>query len=136
MAPITVVALRLPGYKYLLRCALMPISHSSFVHLGFLSPAPNSLVMDDKRGSKHPRYPSTEGSPSSSDSKTPPPALSGSPPPLESPSEISLRCPCSPVFEQGGPSRNIPMIELSSSLEDEGFFVDDSQDVEFIQQLL
>jgi hypothetical protein len=32
------------------------------------------------------------------------------------------------VFEQGGPSGNIPVIELSSSSDDEGFFADVSRD--------
>jgi hypothetical protein len=39
------------------------------------------------------------------------------------------------VFEQGGPSRNIPVIELSSSSDEEGFFADTARDVEFAKQL-
>jgi hypothetical protein len=53
-------------------------------------------------------------------------APSMSPPPLGSPSEISSRCPHSLVFEQGGPSGNIPVIDLSSSSNEEDFFVDTS----------
>jgi hypothetical protein len=111
MTPITVAALRLPGYKYLIRCVLMPISNSSFFCLGFLSPVLNSLAMEDKRGTMRPHSPFAEGSPSPSDSKTPSPAPSGSPPPPPgSSSEISSHRPCSPVFEQGGLSGNIPVI--------------------------
>jgi hypothetical protein len=39
------------------------------------------------------------------------------------------------VFEQGDPSRNIPVIELSSSSDEEGFFADTARDVEFAKQL-
>jgi hypothetical protein len=39
------------------------------------------------------------------------------------------------VFEQGGPSRNIPVIELSSSSDEEGFFADIARDAEFTKQL-
>jgi hypothetical protein len=53
--------------------------------------------------------------------QAPPSVPSGSPPPPGSPLEISSRCPCSPVFEQGGPSGNAPMIGLSSSSDEEGF---------------
>jgi hypothetical protein len=35
------------------------------------------------------------------------------------------------VFEQGGPSGNILVIELSSSLDEEDFFANTSRDVEF-----
>jgi hypothetical protein len=65
------------------------ISHSScadsnltFLHFSlrvFLSPSLNA--MEDKRGTKHPRSPSKEGSSSLSSVLTPPSALSGSPPP-------------------------------------------------------
>jgi hypothetical protein len=124
--PITVLARCLPGYKYLIHSALMIISHSSFSRLGFLSLALGLLVKEDKRGTKHPCSPSAEGSPSPSDAKTPPPAPSMSPPHLGSPSEISLRCPRSLMFDQGGPSGTILVIELSSSLDEEDFFTDAS----------
>jgi hypothetical protein len=101
-APVTVAARRLPGYKYL-HSALMIISYRSFSRLGFLSPTLNSLAIEDKRGTKRPRTPSAELSPSPSDAKTPPPAPFGSPPPPGSLSEISLHRPRSPVFEQGAP---------------------------------
>jgi hypothetical protein len=39
------------------------------------------------------------------------------------------------MFEQGGSSRNIPVIELSSSSDEEGFFVDTTWDAEFAKQL-
>jgi hypothetical protein len=67
--------------------------------------------MEDKRDTKRPRSPSKEGSPSHSDTKTPPPAPSGSRPPPGSPSEISSRRPCSPVFEQGG-SLNATVVDF------------------------
>jgi hypothetical protein len=57
--------------------------------------------MEDKRGIKLSRSPSKEGIPSPSDTKTPPLAPSGSPPPLGFPSEISSHCRYLPVFEQG-----------------------------------
>jgi hypothetical protein len=133
--PITIAARRLPGYKYLIHSALMIISHSSFFCLGFLSPALNLLAMEDKRGTKCPCSPSTEGSPSPSDVETPPSAPSGFPPPPGSPSKISLCRPRSPVFEQGGPSKNIPVIDLSSSSNEEDFFTDISQDAELASQL-
>jgi hypothetical protein len=39
------------------------------------------------------------------------------------------------VFEQGGPSRNIPVIDLSSSSDEEDFFTDTSWDAEFARRL-
>jgi hypothetical protein len=60
----------------------------------------------------------------SNDVETPPPAPSGSPPPLGSPSVVSSRCPYSPVFKQGNAFEKTPMIEPSS------FFVDTSRDEE------
>jgi hypothetical protein len=123
------------NYKYAFCLARMAISHSSFSHLGFPFLALGLLAMDDKRGTKHPRSPSAEGSPLLSDAKTPPPTPSGSPPPPGSPSEISSCRPHSPVFEQGGPSRNILVIDLSSSSNQEDFFVDTSWDGEFTRRL-
>jgi hypothetical protein len=40
------------------------------------------------------------------------------------------------VFEQGGPSRNIPVIELYWSSNKEAFFADTAWDVEFARWLL
>jgi hypothetical protein len=57
--------------------------------------------------------PSKEGSSLPSSVSTPPLAPSWSPPPLQSPSEVSSRRHCSPVFEQGGPSGKAPMVDLS-----------------------
>jgi hypothetical protein len=135
MTPITVAELHVPGYKYLLCRALMTISHSFFFRLGFLSTTLHSLAMEDKRGAKHRCSPSAQVIPSSSETKTPPPVPSGSPPPPRSPMEISSCYPCSLVFEQGGPSGNIRVIELSSSSGEVGFFVDISRDAEFTKRL-
>jgi hypothetical protein len=91
--------------------------------------------MEDKRGIKRERSPSAEGSPSPSDAKTPPSTLSGSPPPPGSPSEVSSRRPHSPVFEQGAPSKDISVIELSSSSDEEDFITDVARDFEFAQKV-
>jgi hypothetical protein len=85
--------------------------------------------MEDKRGIKRERSPSIEGSPLPDDVETPPPASSGSPPPPGSPSEVSSRRPCSPVFEQGNASEKTPMIDPSS------FIVDTSRDEELVRKL-
>jgi hypothetical protein len=77
--------------------------------------------MEDKRGTKRSRFLSMEGSPSPGDAKTHPSAPSGSPPPPGSQSEISSCRPCSPVFEQGRPSKKASMIDLSSSSDEEDF---------------
>jgi hypothetical protein len=107
----------------------------AFCRLGFPFLAFSLLAMDAKRGTKHPRSPSAEGSPLLSDAKNPPPTPSGSPPPPGSLSEISSCCPHPLVFEQGGPSRNILVIDLSSSSDQEDFFVDTSRDGEFARRL-
>jgi hypothetical protein len=91
--------------------------------------------MEDKRGTKRSRSPSKEGSPLLSSVPTPPPAPSESSPPLESPSEVSSHYPCLPVFEQGGPSEKVPVVDLSSSSDEEGLILDTSRDVEFTQKL-
>jgi hypothetical protein len=92
--------------------------------------------MEDKKGTKRPRSPSVEGRFSPNDAKTPPSAPSRSPPPPPgSPSEISSCHPRSPVFEQGGPSGNIPVIELSSSLNKDDFFAATARDAEFARWL-
>jgi hypothetical protein len=63
-----------------------------------------------------------------------PPSPSGSPPPLGSLSEVSSRQLPSPVFEQGGPSERIPVVDLSS--DEEAFFLDTSWDEEFTKKTL
>jgi hypothetical protein len=68
--------------------------------------------MEDKRRTKCLCSPSKEGSPSPSDTKTPSPAPSGSPPPPGYLSGIFSHHPCSPVFEQGGPSVKAPVVDL------------------------
>jgi hypothetical protein len=85
--------------------------------------------MEDKKGIKHERSPSEEGSSLPDDVKTPPPALSGSPPPPGSPSEVSSRHRCSPVFEQGSASRTTPVSDPSSLV------VDTSHNEEFARKL-
>jgi hypothetical protein len=91
--------------------------------------------MEDQRGIKHEHSPSTERSPSPSDAKTPLSVPSGSLPPLESPPEISSHRPCSPVFEQDGPSKKVPMIDLFLSSDEENFITNSSHDVEFTRKL-
>jgi hypothetical protein len=91
--------------------------------------------MEDKRGTKRARSHSKEGSPSLSSAPTPPLAPFGSPPPLGFPLEVSSHCPCSPVFEQGGPSRKALIVDLSSSSNEEGVIPDTSRDVEFARRL-
>jgi hypothetical protein len=91
--------------------------------------------MEDKRGIKRERFLSAKGSPEPSDSKTPPPVPSGSPSPPGSPSEVASRCPCSPVFEKGGPSEKALVIDLSSSSDEEDFIANTSRDFEFAQRL-
>jgi hypothetical protein len=91
--------------------------------------------MEDKRGIKRERSPFVEGSPLPNDAKTPPSVPSVSPPPSGSPSEVSSRRPCSPVFEQGTASGKTPMTDLSSSSDDENFIVDTSCDAELAKKL-
>jgi hypothetical protein len=91
--------------------------------------------MEDRRGTKRSRSPSKEGSSSPSGSSMPPSVLSGSLPPPGSQSEIFSRRPCSSVFEQGGPSKNVPVVDLSSSSDEEGLIPDTSQDEEFAKRL-
>jgi hypothetical protein len=76
-----------------------------------------------------------EGSPTASDAKTPPSAPFGTPSPPGSPMEASSLRPCSPVLEQGGPSRKALVIVLSSSSDEEDSIADTSCDFEFAQQL-
>jgi hypothetical protein len=91
--------------------------------------------MEDKRGIKREHSPFVEGSTLPNDAKTPPSAPSVSPPPSGSPSEVSSRRPCSPVFEQGNASGKTPMTDLSSSSDDENFIVDTSRDAELAKKL-
>jgi hypothetical protein len=85
--------------------------------------------MEDKKGAKRERSPSAEGSPSPDDAKAPIPVPSGSPPPPGSPSDVSSRCRCSLVFEQGGASGATPVSGVSSLV------VDTSRDEEFGRKL-
>jgi hypothetical protein len=85
--------------------------------------------MEDKRAIKRERSPSAEGSLLPDDVETPPSTPSGSPPQPGSPSEVSSRRPCSPVFEQGNASRKTLMIDPSS------FIVDTSRDEELVRKL-
>jgi hypothetical protein len=85
--------------------------------------------MEDKRGTKRERSPSTEGSPLPDNAETPPPTPSGSPPLPGSPSVVSSRRPCSLVFEQGNTSGKTPMLDPSS------FIVDTSRDEELTRKL-
>jgi hypothetical protein len=85
--------------------------------------------MEDKRGVKRERSPSTEESPLPDDAKTPLPVPSGSPPPPGSPSEVSSHCHCSPVFKQCSASGTTPVSGPSSLV------VDTSRDEEFARKL-
>jgi hypothetical protein len=91
--------------------------------------------MEDKRVIKRECSPSAEGSPTPSDTKTPPTVSSGSPPPPGLPSEVSSHGPHSPVFEQGGPSGKALVVDLSSSSDPEDLIPDTSHDFEFAQRL-
>jgi hypothetical protein len=66
---------------------------------------------------------------------TPPPAHSRSLPPLGSPLEVSLCCPRSSVFEQGGHSKKAQVADLSSSSNEEGLILDTSCDEKFTRKL-
>jgi hypothetical protein len=85
--------------------------------------------MEDKKGVKRERSPSAEGSHMSDDAKIPPPALSGSPPPLGSPSEVSLCRRYPPVFEQGSTSGTTLVSDPYSLV------VDTSRNEEFTRKL-
>jgi hypothetical protein len=133
---VTVVARCFTGYKYLLHIALITISQSFFLSpLGFIFLALRSPSMGDKRGTKRARSPSKEGSPSLSGVKTPPPAPSGSPLSLKPLSEVFSRCPCSLVWEQGGSSMKVPVMDLSSSSDEENLIADVSRDEDFARRL-
>jgi hypothetical protein len=85
--------------------------------------------MEDKKGVKCKRSPSTEGSPSPDDAKTPIQVPSRSPPLPGSPSDFSSHRRCSSVFEQGGASGVTPVSGVSSLV------VDTSHDEEFTRKL-
>jgi hypothetical protein len=85
--------------------------------------------MENKRCVKRQRSLSAEGSPLPDDAKTPPPTSSRSPPPPGSPSEVSSRCRCSPVFEQGSALGLTPVSSPSSLV------VDTSHSEEFGRKL-
>jgi hypothetical protein len=65
----------------------------------------------------------------------PPLTPSGSPSPPASPSEISSCRPRSPVFEQGGPSEKVPVVDLSSSSDEEGIIPNILRDEESAKKL-
>jgi hypothetical protein len=135
MMPITVAVRCFTGYKYTFRLALIAISHSFTYLLGFSSLLLLLTTMEDKRGTKRPRSPSQEGSSSPSSASTPLLVPSGSTPPPGSPSEVCSRCHCSPVFEQGRPSEKIPVVDLSSSSDEDTLIPYTSWDVEFTKRL-
>jgi hypothetical protein len=91
--------------------------------------------MEDKRGLKREHSPFVEGSPPPRDTKTPPLTPSGSPPPPGSLSEVSSHRSRSPIFEQGGPSGKVTVVDLSSSSDEEEPIPDTSHDFEFAQHL-
>jgi hypothetical protein len=92
--------------------------------------------MEEKRGAKREHFPSAKGNSSSSGARTPPLASSGSPPPPQSPTEeVSLYYNSSPVFEQGGSSKNAPVVNLASSSDEEGLIPNISHDFDFAQRL-
>jgi hypothetical protein len=135
---ITIVPRRSPGYKYLIRSPLGTISHSfssSLLRLGFHSLVLCFPTMEGKRGIKRELFPSVKGSHTISDGKTPPLAPSGTPSSPESLTKVSSHRPCSPMLEQGGPSRMALVIDLSLSSDEEDFIANTSHDFEFIQQL-
>jgi hypothetical protein len=133
MTPITVAPRHFMGI-YLLRLALIVISHSFTFRLG-VSSLLLLTTMEYKRETKRPHSPSKEGSSSLSNVSTPLPAPSGSPLPLGSLSDVSLCYHCSPVFEQGGHLEKIPVVDLSSSSDEENLIPDTSWDAEFAKRL-
>jgi hypothetical protein len=123
-------------YIYLLRLALITISHSFTFRLGFSSILLLILTtMEDKRGTKCHHSPSKKGSSSPSSASTPSTASSGSPPPPGSLSKVSSHHHRSLVLEQGRPSEKILMVDLSYSSDEENLILDTSQDAEFAKRL-
>jgi hypothetical protein len=93
----------------------------------------HSTTMEDKRGTKRPHSLSRQDSSSLNSISTQLSAPSGSPSPPGSLSEVSSLRLCSPIFEQGGPSERISMVDLSSNEED--LIPDTSRDEEFNKRL-
>jgi hypothetical protein len=91
--------------------------------------------MKDKRGTKLSHSPFKEGSSLSSGISMPSSTIFGSPPPPGYPLEISSHRPYSLVFEQGGHSEKVSMVDLSSSLDEECLIPDTSWDEEFAKRL-
>jgi hypothetical protein len=85
--------------------------------------------MEDKKGVKREHSSSVEGSLLADDAKIPPPVPFGSSPPPRSPSDVSSRCRCSSVFEQGSASGVTPVSGPSSLV------VDTFRDEEFARKL-
>jgi hypothetical protein len=90
--------------------------------------------MEEKRGIKRSRSSRSGSSSSSSDASMPPPSPSESLLPLVSPSDVSSRRSTSLVHEHGGPSEDIPVVDLSSD-EEENALSDTSWDEEFARRL-
>jgi hypothetical protein len=121
--PVTAIVWHLQGYKCTLHLMLIIISHSSLLlALGFFP----FLSFANHRWRTR-EAPNVNALPD--DAKTPLPAPSRSPPPPGSPSEVSLRHPCSSVFEQGNASGKTLMIDPSS------FIFDTSRDAELARKL-
>jgi hypothetical protein len=91
--------------------------------------------MECKRGINRESSPSTEGSPTASDAKTPPSTPSETPSPPGSPAEVCSHRPHSPVLEQGGPFGTAPVVDLSSPQGEENLIHDIAHDFEFTQHL-
>jgi hypothetical protein len=88
--------------------------------------------MEDKRGTKR-SHSSVSGSSSSpSNASTLPPYRFGSPPPPASPPEVSSHRPMSTMYEHGGPSNEISVVDLSS---EDDIFPNTSWDEEFARRL-
>jgi hypothetical protein len=90
--------------------------------------------MEEKRGIKRSRSSRSGSSSSSSNASMPPLSPSESLLPPVSLLDVSSRRPPSPVCEHGGPSEEIPVVELSSD-EEENALPNTSRDEEFIQRL-
>jgi hypothetical protein len=138
MALNSVAARHFPGYKYLLHSLLGTIPHfygSSISRLWFSSFAPCFPTMEGKKVIKRECSPSAEGSSVANDAKTAPPTPSGTPSPPGSPTEVSSRHPRSSVLEQGGPSGNAPVIDLSSSSDEKDSIADTFRDFEIAKRL-
>jgi hypothetical protein len=91
--------------------------------------------MEDKRGTKHSHSPFVEGSPSPSDAKTPPSASYGFPLPPGSPIGDLFTLPLLAGVRAGRASGKAPVIDLSSSSDEEDLITATSCDFEFAQRL-